>query len=173
MESAENLLASMEDLLLWSKGQMENFKPHPKKTSIEKLFSELKTNFSGKENITFDFEDPEEINLITDKNYLKTMMRNLTSNAIKALENTSNAKITWKAWTENGKNLLSIIDNGPGGTDEKFRALYDENVTVGIKTGLGLHLVRDMGTAIGCSVKVNTAVGKGTEITLCFINAGL
>src|SRR5690606_19437630 len=32
--SAENLLSSMEDLLLWSKGQMENFKPQFKKTEI-------------------------------------------------------------------------------------------------------------------------------------------
>ena len=30
---AENLLSSMEDILLWSKGQMENFKPHFKEIS--------------------------------------------------------------------------------------------------------------------------------------------
>jgi hypothetical protein len=31
---AENLLDSMEDMLLWSKGQMENFKPQPTKLAV-------------------------------------------------------------------------------------------------------------------------------------------
>ena len=38
IESAEHLLESMEDLLLWSKGQMENFKPYPKKLNLKMLF---------------------------------------------------------------------------------------------------------------------------------------
>ena len=35
ISGAENLLSSMEDILLWSKGQMENFKPQPKKITVE------------------------------------------------------------------------------------------------------------------------------------------
>lgn len=168
MESAENLLSSMEDLLLWSKGQMENFKPEPKKIPVEEIFTDVARFFSGKENITVVFENQQNIELFTDDNYLKTIMRNLTSNAVKVLSDTIDAKITWKASEENNRTVLSITDNGPGGRDEQFRALYDEKEVVGIKTGLGLHLVRDMAKAIGCKVEVNTLLGGGTTINLVF-----
>lgn len=168
MEAAENLLVSMEDLLLWSKGQMENFQPQSKNISVNKLFDEIKSNFFGKENVLFSFENTENVKLFTDKNYLRTIIRNLTSNSVKALSETPDAKINWKAYKEKDRIILSITDNGPGGSDEQFRALYDDKFVVGIKTGLGLHVVRDMAKAIDCKVEVNSNAGKGTTIYIIF-----
>ncbi|WP_289664495.1 ATP-binding protein [Flavobacterium panacagri] len=165
---AENLLSSMEDILLWSKGQMENFKPQPRKITIAALFEETEKHFSNIENIAILFENPENIILETDENYLKTIIRNLTGNAIKALDKTPNAKIVWKAWEENQKNYLSITDNGPGGTQEKFKALYDESEVVGIKSGLGLHLIRDLATAINCKIEVCSKPNAGATFTIIF-----
>lgn len=165
---AENLLSSMEDILLWSKGQMENFKPQFRKTKIEVLFEETEKHFSNIENIELVFENPENILLETDENYLKTIIRNLTGNAIKALDKTPNAKIVWKAWQENQKNYLSITDNGPGGTQEKFKALYDESEVIGIKSGLGLHLIRDLATAINCKIEVCSKPDSGATFTIIF-----
>ena len=95
-------------------------------------------------------------------------MRNLTGNAIKALTATENPQIVWKAKEESGKVQLSIADNGPGSSDEKFRALYDDSEVVGIKTGLGLHLIRDLAKAINCEIDLFSQVGKGTTIILKF-----
>jgi signal transduction histidine kinase len=165
---AENLLSSMEDILLWSKGQMENFKPQFRKTKIEILFEETEKHFSNVENIEILFENPENLILETDENYLKTIIRNLTGNAIKALDKTPNAKIVWKAWQENQKNYLSITDNGPGGTQEKFKALYDQSEVIGIKSGLGLHLIRDLATAINCKIEVCSKPNSGATFTIIF-----
>jgi signal transduction histidine kinase len=165
---AENLLSSMEDILLWSKGQMENFKPHFKEIPIAILFEETQKHFSGIENIQISFEDPENIILNTDENYLKTIIRNLTGNAIKALDKTSNGKIIWKARKENNQTYLSITDNGPGGTQEQFKALYDDSEVIGIKSGLGLHLIRDLATAINCKIEVNSQQDSGTTFTIKF-----
>ena len=49
---------------------------------------------------------------------------------------------------------------------EEFKALYDEKEVVGIKTGLGLHLIRDLAKAINCEIKVDSKVNEGTIITL-------
>jgi len=163
---AENLLSSMEDILLWSKGQMENFKPHFKEIPIAVLFEETQKHFSGIENIQISFEDPENIILNTDENYLKTIIRNLTGNAIKALDKTTNGKIIWKAWQENEVQYLSITDNGPGGTKEQFKALYDDSEVIGIKSGLGLHLIRDLATAINCKIEVDSKPDSGTTFTI-------
>lgn len=168
MASAENLLDSMEDLLLWSKGQMENFKPHPAHITIDSIFTDLQKHFASVENTKIIFENPENLSVFTDENYLKTILRNLTGNAIKAMEKTQNATVILKALKSEGKVIISVSDNGPGGTAEKFRALYDENEVVGIKTGLGLHLIRDLAKAIGCKIAVDTDIGSGTTFTLSF-----
>jgi len=163
---AENLLSSMEDILLWSKGQMENFKPHFKEVSVAVVFEEMQNHFSGVENIVILFEDQNNIILNTDENYLKTIIRNLTGNAIKALEKTENGKIIWKAWQENEAQYLSISDNGPGGSQEQFKALYDDSEVIGIKSGLGLHLIRDLATAINCKIEVSSKPDSGTTFTI-------
>ncbi|MGC4040562.1 MAG: tetratricopeptide repeat-containing sensor histidine kinase [Flavobacterium sp.] len=166
MAGAENLLNSMEDILQWSKSQMENFKPHPKKTSISTVFDDIKNHFSSEENIKMTFENPENLQLDTDENYLKTIIRNLTGNAAKALKNTENPTIIWKAGKENNKIYLSITDNGPGASEEQFKALYDEKAVSGIKSGLGLHLIRDLAKAIDCEILVDSKLNSGTTITL-------
>jgi signal transduction histidine kinase len=165
---AENLLTSMEDILLWSKGQMENFKPNFQKIALSTIFEESQKHFSSIENIKISFEDPENILLNTDENYLKTIIRNLTGNAIKALDKTQNGKIIWKAWNENNQTHLSITDNGKGGTQEQFKALYDDSEVIGIKSGLGLHLIRDLATAINCKIEVNSQQDSGTTFTIIF-----
>jgi signal transduction histidine kinase len=165
VSAAENLLISMEDLLLWSKGQMQNFKPVLKEVRIDRLFDDLRNHFLSSE-IRMHFEDPGNLSLTSDADYLKTIMRNLTGNAVKALEKTSEPLIVWKAWREENKTYLSITDNGPGGSEQQFKALYDETEVVGIKTGLGLHLIRDLAKAIHCSISVESTPHKGTSMVL-------
>lgn len=168
ISGAENLLSSMEDILLWSKGQMENFKPHFKNIPVEVIFGDTEKHFSAIENIKISFENSENIILNTDENYLKTIIRNLTGNAVKALDKNKNGKIIWKAWQENNQTYLSITDNGPGENLEKFKALYDDSEVIGIKSGLGLHLIRDLATAINCKIEVSSKPGLGTTFTIIF-----
>ncbi len=179
MTSAENLLQSMEDLLLWSKGQMENFKLQPTLVTINSLFEDTNAHFSSEEKVKIIFENPNNIEITTDENYLKTIIRNLTGNAIKALDNfvpyndtDSRAAlgmtptIIWKAFQKDSHTFLSITDNGKGASDEQFKGLYDDKEVVGIKTGLGLHLIRDLAKAINCEVSVDSKLNKGTTFTL-------
>lgn len=166
ISGAENLLCSMEDILLWSKGQMENFKPQPKKIAVNQLFEDTKKVFSGYQSFQFEYHNPDNIEIFTDENYLKTIVRNLTSNAINVFTTTQNPTIVWKAWQENGKSFLSITDNGPGASQEQFKALYDETEVVGIKSGLGLHLIRDLAKAIFCEITVNSKINEETTFTL-------
>ena len=86
----------------------------------------------------------------------------------KIFTNTTNPKIIWKAWQENGTSYLSITDNGPGASEAQFRALYDDKEVVGIKSGLGLHLIRDLAKAIDCQVLVVSELEGGTTFTLKF-----
>lgn len=164
INAAENLLESMEDLLIWSKGQMTNFKPQPKNISAESLFDYLKNHFSGEEKVSLNFENPNNIQFFSDEDYLKTIMRNLTGNAIHSLTNQPDGQVIWKARMQNGKAQLSITDNGPGGSSEQFRALYDENEVTGIRAGLGLHLIRDFAKSIDFSINIESGPSGTTFI---------
>jgi signal transduction histidine kinase len=166
MSGAENLLASMEDILQWSKSQMQNFKPQPQKVAINSLFDDVKTHFYSEEKVKIIFENENNIQINTDENYLKTIIRNLTGNALKALNEIQNPTIIWKAWQENGTSYLSISDNGKGASNDQFKALYDDKEVVGIKTGLGLHLIRDLAKAIDCEIIVESKLNEGTTITI-------
>ena len=166
MTGAKNLLASMEDILQWSKSQMENFKPQPKNVSINQLFDDTKKVFSGYLNIKIEYQNPKNIEIFTDDNYLKTIIRNLTSNSINVFTDIENPIIIWKAWQIDKISYLSITDNGPGANPEKLKALFDESELGSTKSGLGLHLIRDMAKAIDCEISVQSTMGVGTTFTL-------
>ncbi len=166
LTSAENLLTSMEDLLQWSKSQMDNFQPQPKNIALDSLFEDVKKHFSSEEKIQIVFENPSHVEITTDENYLKTILRNLTGNAIKALVDVQNPIVIWKAIQENNTTILTITDNGKGANQDQFKALYDDKEVVGIKSGLGLHLIRDLAKAIDCEISVDSKINEGTTITL-------
>ena len=132
------------------------------------LYEYLEQSIPGSDNINISFEQQPDMKLNIDEYYVKTIMYNLTNNAVKALGNITGGSITWKAWEEGGQKYLSITDNGPGATEEAFRALYDDSAPVGIKTGLGLHIIRDLAKAIGCKISVSTMPGSGAEFKLMF-----
>ena len=165
-KSAENLLVQMEDLLLWSKGQMDHFQPEKKLISVDEVFEDIKENFGWEDRVQISFENPENLQIFTDKEYLKTLTRNLTNNALKILEKVENPTIIWKAESQKSGVELSITDNGKGATPEKFRALFDENISIGIKSGLGMHLIRDLSKAIDVEISVDSKENIGTKITL-------
>jgi signal transduction histidine kinase len=174
--SAENLLISMEDILLWSKGQMDNFEPQFKTININDIFEYAKNHFESEDKVKLFFENQDNISLITDENFLKTIIRNLTGNAIKALDcfvprnDNDKPKIIWNAYKTDNQIFLSISDNGAGANDNNLKALFDDTEVVGIKTGLGLHLIRDLAKAIDCEISVESKIGFGTTFILKFNN---
>lgn len=167
-DSAEQLLTQMEDLLLWSKGQMENFEPHKQFYNVDEIFDEIRKEFVWVSNIDLKFEIPSNLKIFTDKEYLKTIIRNLINNAVKVLQNISHPHILCKVWDQGDFHFILIKDNGGGTNIEKFRALYDDKMSIGTTKGLGMHVIRDLCKAIDCKIDVESDIKIGeTKIMLC------
>lgn len=165
--SAEQLLQQMEDLLLWSKSQMEKFEAQKKIFQIKELFDELQNEFNWIENTELVFEDSSNLDLFSDKEYLKTILRNLIGNAVKVLSTKTNGKIVCSATQQSNRVKIAVKDNGGGTEIEKFKALYSDSESIGIKQGLGLHVIRDLCKAIDAEIDVKTDKQIGeTEIIL-------
>jgi signal transduction histidine kinase len=170
--SAANLLDTMEDLLLWSKEQMRNFPAEPRFITIGNLFTEMRSLYPDTENCRIEFDCPPHLELQTEENFLKTILRNLTTNAIKSAPS-PNGHIHWKAWTFDSQTCLSISDNGPGISQQARDTLLAHITTADTNTaattnGLGLHLIREFATAIGCRISIDSTPGDGTRISLTF-----
>lgn len=164
--SAENLLGTMEAMLLWSKEQMENFRPVMNETELDKVFKQLNNFFGDTGNVLIRYESQPGTTMLTDENYLRTIMQNLTSNAIAALKNKPDGLITWQAAFTEGKLRLSVTDNGPGIPAEQAKALFDPAISANGNTGLGLHLIRDLAAAVNLQIHVDSKPGAGTTFTL-------
>jgi len=167
-DTAGNLLHVMEDILLWSKGQMVAFRPQIKRLWVNQIFTELQLLYPTNGRLRILFRDPQTLQLETDEDYLKTILRNLTSNAIKAVHDRAEGVIEWRAWKEDHHVCLAVTDNGPGISAGQRLALFNDDADIGTRHGLGLPLIRDLTEAVHCEIRVDTPAGGGTTFTLLF-----
>jgi signal transduction histidine kinase len=165
-ESTQELLQTMETMLIWSKEQMDNFKPQIRIVQVSDLFEYLQKFFAHTTQINIVFNNPEWLEVSSDENYLKVIMQNLTSNAIKALKNNPDGTIVWKARKEGMKTVLSITDNGPGIHADQIKALFNQEMAVNAKTGFGFHMIRDLAKAIQYHISIESKLGIGTTFVL-------
>ena len=164
-DSAEQLLETMETVLLWSKSQMEHFLPQNKTVQVADLFAYLQSNVPTESGIQISYDNPENISLHTDEDYLRTIMYNLTINAVKALKHSTDPQLHWSARVMQGEILISISDNGPGISSQQVEPLYNDQAAVETKHGLGFHIIRDLALAIQCKVSIDPQQKAGS----CFI----
>jgi C4-dicarboxylate-specific signal transduction histidine kinase len=106
----------------------------------------------------------------TDKDYLQTIMQNLTANAVQALQQMPKATIVWKAWQEGEISFLSIQDNGPGINEDIQKRLGNGAMPLRSDTGLGLSIIKDMANAINCNIRFQSN-DAGTLVTLSIAEA--
>ncbi|MFV0540730.1 MAG: ATP-binding protein [Aestuariibaculum sp.] len=95
-------------------------------------------------------------------------MRNLTSNAIKATKETDRPQIKWGAKKQAENTVITISDNGSGIAKNSLEALYSPDKVVGIKSGLGLHIIRDLALAINCTVRLEQTSSSDSTFFLTF-----
>jgi signal transduction histidine kinase len=168
--SAENLLEAMEDLLIWSKSQMEHFTPVLETVMLSPFFDEiinLHAAAAATKNITLLKDCPEYLYLQTDPNFLKIILRNLTSNAIKFTP--PNGTIRLAAATQDDHIVLNVSDDGPGMSTEELKTLFEWNSIRSDSSGLGLKLVKEFTEKLNASIAVQSQPGQGTTFTLSFL----
>ncbi|KQC00153.1 ATP-binding protein [Pedobacter sp. Hv1] len=170
MQSSSSLLATMEDLLLWSKSQMEHFELDIETIAIAQLFEEatlLMQNQAEAKELVIATGNVSLANLQSDQNLLIIVLRNLLQNAINhAYPNTSiylNAAIN-----EAGKPYLSILNQGDVISIEKINELMTGNNVKSKSSGYGLLIVKELLGKINASLDIKSDE-KGTQMTVVFL----
>lgn len=166
-EGAEALLSNMENMLLWSKSQMEQFKPSIKSITVAAVFSQLQRSFTSYTSIRFNFYDEENITLLTDEHYLFSILYNLVQNATDILHDRPGATIDCSAEKRMGSIHFTVKDNGPGFSNELLDTVSATTSIQSGKKGLGLFMIHDMATAINGSIVLsNTPQGAVATLIL-------
>jgi len=166
-ESAENLLETMEDLLIWSKSQMDHFEPAVELVDVKELLTDITSlyqQFAEAKNITLVKKSEPGLRFHTDPNFIKIILRNLISNAIKFTP--AHGLISLSGRQEKNAILLSVADNGPGLSAMDCRNIFEWNSIRSDSSGLGLKLAKEFTEKLGGSLSVSSNPGQGAEFVV-------
>jgi len=167
---AYNLL---ENLLDWSRTQTGNLNFEPEEIVIKDLIKEnidLLESTATNKNIKIYPEIDCNLSVYADKNMIRTVIRNLISNAIKYTNQGGFIKISVN---KEGKYCkISVSDNGIGISSENITKIFkiDESyTTVGTErekgTGLGLILCKEFVEKNGGEINAKSESGKGSSFS--------
>jgi len=170
-KSARNIFTLLENLLEWSQMQRGQTLYKPQVLDLKEVLNDCMQIINDSArikaiDISIDLADEQKI--FADMNMLKTIIRNLVSNAIKFTP--KGGKVTISAVSGNENTILfAIKDTGIGINDEMLGNLF----TLGTKsqrpgtegepsTGLGLMLCKDFIEKHGGKIWVESKEGKGS-----------
>jgi PAS domain S-box-containing protein len=170
-KSAQTSFKLLEDILMWARTQQGNIPFKPQILSFKdiciNILEVLNSNTNAK-NITINYSAADHMNVFADIEMLKTVLRNLVSNAIKFTN--KNGAISIIA-VENSDNVtISVSDNGIGINPDDLKRLFDISQVLTTKgtaeetgTGLGLMLCKEFVEKHGGKIWVESEVGKGSD----------
>jgi signal transduction histidine kinase len=163
-ESAENLLEAMEDILIWSKSQMEHFAPVRELCDVEELLDEiihLNSPFAASKNIVIKKEVNSGFSFYTDPNFIKIILRNLVSNAIKFTP--PQGMVILRSVQHDHGIDFSVKDTGQGIAPAELENIFEWNSIRSDSSGLGLKLAREFTEKLGGTISVTSQKEQGTE----------
>nr|MDA3853845.1 HAMP domain-containing sensor histidine kinase [Bacteroidales bacterium] len=169
--SAQNTLVLLDNLLNWARSQTGRSICNPEKANLMDIVDEIFTMSSASsnvKNIALNYTPTIDVDLYTDVDMLKTILRNLISNAIKYTH--TNGEITISALQRQNDIEITVSDNGVGMSDELRNNLFEieTNITtVGTAnekgSGLGLVLCKEFVEKLGGNIWGESEEGNGSD----------
>lgn len=166
----------IENLLDWAKIQRNTIALNPSFLEVKLSFDEtvqLLLPQAKDKNISIIKEIDKDLKIFADERMLKTVFRNLISNAIKFTG--FNGNIIIKALKANENIEISITDNGVGISEERFSELFrlGEKIstegTAGERgTGLGLILCKEFVEKNNGKITLKSKLDEGSSFILTF-----
>lgn len=169
--SAHNTYNLLENLLDWARSQTGKLVYKPQDIHLHDLVSGtvslLESQAIGKQVLLVN-RVPEQIAVYADNNLLKTIIRNLVSNAIKFTG--AGGKVLISAEKTDGCVEITVFDTGVGIHPDELKKLFNldsKYISRGTSqetgTGLGLLLCKEFVERQGGTIWVESEPGKGSR----------
>ena len=167
---AKNTLSLLDNLLNWARTQSGELSLVPEKIILPVLIHEiieLNKPLARAKGIALNYTLTDEVELFTDENILRTVIRNLISNAIKFTH--SGGDVNVSANIKNHYAEVSVADNGIGIKEEILNKLFDISTNVTLPgtakekgSGLGLVLCKEFVKKLNGDIWAESEEGKGS-----------
>ncbi len=172
-DETERLSLMVEDLLDFSRLQSGGLSVHPERLDIVAELTDavlLVEQRCSRAGIAVEYEEPPlPVAVMGDSNRIKQVFTNILDNAIKYTERGGHIRVA----VGSGESTvdISVADDGAGIdasdlphlTERFFKAA---NSTTG--SGIGLAVVKEIMQAHGGKIVIDSEIGQGTRVTLCF-----
>jgi PAS domain S-box-containing protein len=170
-QSAHNSYKLLEDILLWAKTQQGRIPFKPQILSFRdiciEILNTLNPNANAK-NITINYSASDNTKVFADIDMLKTILRNLVSNAIKFTNN--GGTIIIDAKQNSGNVTITVSDNGIGIPHDILVKLFEISEVITTRgtaketgTGLGLLICKEFIDKHNGEIWVRSELAKGSE----------
>lgn len=170
-DSAQRVHGLLDSILIWAKSESGKLPYEPKELSFRTIsFEIIETlkQFANAKSITINYLPADDLIVFADTDMLKTVLRNLISNAIKFTRN--GGRVSISAETTDSNVMITVSDNGIGLEPEMLNRLFDVSqmrTTKGTAnesgSGLGLLLCKNFIEKHRGSIWVESKAGNGSE----------
>lgn len=165
----------LDNLLFWIKGQMNGKEDDKVKVGLYHLMKNLEEEHRmplTKKHITLNNQIDKDLSVVTEKEMIRIVCRNLISNAIKFSNENGSVELTSRVDQDQHLLYLTVKDTGIGMTKEAIEKVnakqyYNTTGTSYEKgSGFGLMLCRDLITKAGGELIIESEPGKGSAFTI-------
>lgn len=174
--AGNDLLTLINDILDLSKIEAGHVEIRPAAVTLQRLAGDLRQTFDPiardrAVNFEIEIDDHARPKIVTDRQRLEQILKNLLSNAFKFTE--AGTVALRVARSGDNELTLTVSDTGIGIAPEQqaaiFGAFRQADGAINRKyggTGLGLSISRELARLLGGSIALNSEVGNGSSFTL-------
>ena len=166
-QTARDLLDSMEELLAWSKDQLDRLDPVPETLALQPALTEIQALYAPlaqRKQVALHVACPPGLHCHADANFLRVVLRNLVQNAIKFTPAGGQVQLTAEAQSS-ATVRLRVADTGPGLETARLAQLLSDTGPPSAHDpahGLGLRLTREFVQKLGGQLRAHSIPGQGT-----------
>jgi len=152
----------------------KGLEPYPEKLNLPAVILPIIKQYNvlaDKKKLKINYQTPDKVEMMTDKNYICRIMENLLSNALKFSESGKEISVTVK--TDGTQVEIAVADQGPGlsaddlaNMYQKFKKLTPRPTGGESSQGLGLSIVKTLSGCLGGDVQCNSTVAVGSTFTV-------
>jgi signal transduction histidine kinase len=164
---ARRLERLVGDILDLAKLDAHRFTVRREEVDLEQLVGQAYETFSEeakRRSIDYSVDVRDRPVIVSDGDRVLQIVDNLLSNAFRATPD--GGRITLELQRSNGQIRVAVEDTGPGIAPEHRERLFRAFVSEAGSTGLGLTIAKELSSALGGRIDLDSEVGRGSRFEL-------
>jgi len=169
-DSTNRICQFSTDFLIWYDSQKKGFTIKRENIRLFEFIKEttvLYSNIAHRKGLYFNCDVPSGLVLMSDRNILAIVVRNLVDNAVKY---TGSGSVGITAWQENGHVQIQVKDTGQGMSAVKVTEIKSFNEKDMTRTAptFGYRFIMELARKLHGEVDIDSAPEKGTTVVVTF-----